>query len=352
MAMVQAETMPPISEYHDNFDSARAAMGDALSRDRQASLFNRLDWLEPLYAHALSEHQPLLLRSRWQGAECWLPLMRTQHGQFMGLSHFYNFQFGPIFAGAHGEASKIDLLLSVAAEAAKHARRIDLHQVPDEDKSATLLQSAFVRSGWVCQRYQCDVNHILNVQGRSFEAYWATRPSQLRNTVRRKAKKGAVRLHIERRFNAKIWGDYETVYAQSWKPVEGNPAFLRQLAQQEGAAGCLRMGIAYLNEIPVAAQFWTSENGVALIHKLAHTKDSLPYSPGTLLTHALMREVIDTDHVRIVDFGTGDDAYKPDWMDAVRPRYHLTMLRPLAPANWPWMIKQRLKGLAGQATAD
>ena len=34
----------------------------------------------------------------------------------------------------------------------------------------------------------------------------------------------------------------------------------------------------------------------------------------------LMRHVIDVDQVREVDFGSGDDAYKKDWMSDRRER--------------------------------
>ena len=69
------------------------------------------------------------------------------------------------------------------------------------------------------------------------------------------------------------WADYEAVYAASWKPEEGSPAFLRALAEQEGAAGTLRLGIARRGGRPVAAQLWTVESGVATIHKLAYVED-------------------------------------------------------------------------------
>ena len=80
----------------------------------------------------------------------------------------------------------------------------------------------------------------------------------------------------------------------------------------------LRLGIAEIDGQPVAAQFWTVEGGTAFIHKLAHDERFRKQSPGTLLTAAMFAHVIDVDRVDLVDFGTGDDPYKRDWMDAVR----------------------------------
>ena len=81
-------------------------------------------------------------------------------------------------------------------------------------------------------------------------------------------------------------------------PQEGSPAFLRALAEQEGAAGTLRLGIAYdAGGRAVAAQFWLVEDGVATIHKLAHREDARAGSPGSLLSQAMFRAAIDDDRV-------------------------------------------------------
>src|SRR5690349_21185690 len=84
------------------------------------------------------------------------------------------------------------------------------------------------------------------------------------------ARAAALEISIHRAFDPGAWAAYEAVYRASWKPAEGSPAFLRALAEQEGAAGTVRLGIASKDGAPVAAQFWLVENGVATIHKLAH----------------------------------------------------------------------------------
>jgi CelD/BcsL family acetyltransferase involved in cellulose biosynthesis len=74
-----------------------------------------------------------------------------------------------------------------------------------------------------------------------------------------------------------------------------------------------------MNGEPVAAQFWTVDNGRALIHKLAHRESAKDASPGTILSAAMFRHVIDEDRVDIIDFGTGNDSYKADWMTGSAP---------------------------------
>jgi hypothetical protein len=68
--------LPVKGEYHDNFLTAQEAARGALDRDRQACLFDRLDWIDPLHRMALRNKAPLLLRAHDGATEAWLPLMR------------------------------------------------------------------------------------------------------------------------------------------------------------------------------------------------------------------------------------------------------------------------------------
>jgi hypothetical protein len=70
-----------------------------------------------------------------------------------------------------------------------------------------------------------------------------------------------------------------------------------------------------------------------------------------VLTAALLAHVIDTDGAGCVDFGTGDDPYKRDWMELTRPRYRLTCWRPGNPRNWPAMAGAALHKLVSRTRA-
>lgn len=327
--------MPVKCEYHDNFAVAQAAALGALDRDAQPCLFDRLDWIESLHRMVMRSASPVLVQARHDAGQAWLPLVGGGSNLLTPLANWYNFTWRPIFAGADDEIAKLALLRAIARSARDHCRRLTFFPLPDEDGSASLLQAAFEAERWIVFRESCDRNHILEVAGRSFDSYWQSRPSRLKNTVKRKSKSGAVTIRIEQEYSAESWRDYERVYARSWKPSEGSPEFLRQLAEREAVAGALRLGLAYIDGKPVAAQFWTVENGTALIHKLAHDERHMQASPGTLLSAALFQHVIDVDHVDLVDFGTGDDAYKAEWMDGVRDRFRLEIFWPNHPANWP-----------------
>jgi hypothetical protein len=169
----------------------------------------------------------------------------------------------------------------------------------------------------------------------------------MRTTLKRKAKK--VEVELLTKFDASAWGEYETVYENSWKPEEGDPALLRKFAEQEGLAGRIRLAIARHEGLAVAAQFWTVADGIAYIHKLSHLEEHKNLSAGTTLSAALFEHVIDTDQVDLIDFGTGNDPYKRDWMEEDRPRYRIDCLDPRQPKAWPALAKRMIRRLAPAA---
>jgi hypothetical protein len=263
-------------------------------------------------------------------------------GHITPLRNWYSFTWRPLaLAGAAGDG----LLEAIARALKGRGYRVTLEPVPDEDGSAQRLAHAFRAAGWKVAIEPCDINHILPVNGRSFAGYWDTRPGPLRTTLKRKANK--VEVEVLTRFDPTVWADYEAIYAASWKPAEDQPAMLRAFAQGEGAAGRLRLGIARAAGMAVAAQCWTVENSIAYIHKLAHLESHKPLSAGTTLTAALFEHVIDVDAVTMVDFGTGDESYKADWMEAVRPRFRIDCLDPAQAHSWPPLAKRLLRRAAG-----
>lgn len=294
-----------------------------LSESNQHAPFDRLEWFAMLAEHC--GIAPLIATARTESGIAVLPLSSKQD-EIQALSNWYTFRFRPLVSDER-------LLAALARDLTKSARQLSLQGVPDEDGSATSLARAFRKTGWIVFRDACDSNHILPIYGRSYEDYIASRPGPLRTTLKRKS--GKVATTIFDHFDAAAWSAYEEIYAESWKEAEGSPAFLRAFAVAEGKAGRLRLGVAHAGGEAVAAQMWTVEGGTAWIHKLAHRESAKPLSPGSVLSAALFRHVIDIDKVDLVDFGTGDDPYKRDWMEIVRPRYRLDIYRPLDPRNWP-----------------
>jgi hypothetical protein len=250
------------------------------------------------------------------------------------LRNWYSFTWRP--AGSHDPA----LIEAAASDLRRRTHRVTVWPVPDEDGSAARLSAGFRKAGWSVRSEPCDHNHVLFVNGRSFAEYWSGRPGQMRTTLKRKGKK--VEIEILTGFDTATWQAYEDIYGESWKPEEGAPELLRRFAQAEGDAGRIRLGIARAEGVPVAAQFWTVEGTTAYIHKLAHRESAKPLSAGATLTAALFEHVIDLDKVELIDFGTGNDPYKSDWMEVDRPRYRIDCLDPAQPRAWPALAKRVL----------
>jgi hypothetical protein len=298
--------------------------------------FARREWFEKLEA---TQPQPVFAVAEDASGAVVLPLRRSGR-RLESLLNWYGFTWRPL-ATPYGSFD--GLMIALAEGLSTKTSHVVLDRVPDEDGTARQLERAFSRTGWLVTREPCDTNRVLPVGGRSYAEYLAGRPGQLRTTLKRKAKK--IEVQIATYFSRDIWASYESIYAESWKPEEGDPVLLRAFAEAEGAAGRIRLAVARHEGEAVAAQFWTVEDGTAYIHKLAHRESAKPLSPGTTLTAALLEHVIDHDRVDLVDFGTGDDAYKRDWMEDARPRFRLECWRKGDPRNWPAIGKARLRTL-------
>lgn len=336
--LIQAAAAPG-ARMIESIDSLTRDAAGMLDRPFQREHYDRIDWLA-LTARHLWPDTPIAIPSARIGPHAlWLPLRDGGAGRARSLASWYTLAFAPIATPGCPLDVRATLLASIAGQVAKRFGALALW--PLEPGISTELQAAFRAKGWIAIERVEAAHWVAHTAGLDFDAYWARRGSKLRNTVRRRAKNSPVETQIFDRFDTDAWSAYETVYGGSWKPNEGSPAFVRAFAEQEGAAGTLRLGIALRDGRPVAAQFWTVENGIATIHKLAHLESERAQSPGTLLSHAMFRHVLDRDRPELIDYGNGDEGYKAEWMDERRTRHRLRLFNPYS-----------LSGLtAGAATA-
>lgn len=339
-----------MSEYHSNFASALESGGDPLSAaGSDGGPFGHIDWFERLHRDCMSEVEPLIVTAYDPATDshCWLFLTRTAPKRAASLANWYSFTWLPVFAGNPTPDVRRALLETLAKSLKSHAAMLQLTPLPAADGDTALLAGALRTAGWQVDLRESSHNHWLETGGRSFAEWWAQRPGALRSTVQRKGKKNIVTIRIVDRFDHADWDAYEHVYRASWKPAEASPDFLRDWARVAGAEGKLRLGIAEIDAEPVAAQFWTCEGGTAYIHKLAHVAGHDAASPGTLLTHALFAHAFDVDKVQRIDFGTGDDGYKRDWMEQSAPLLTLSAWDVQQPASWRDFARYQLSRLAG-----
>ena len=312
----------------NDLDAVAQDAGGALDRDAQPRLYDRLSWFRLLHDYVPPAGELTVWRAREGDKTAWL-FLAVEGRKASAYAAWYSLRFKGI-----GESD----VMTPLAEAIRKSGIAEVELAPIEDPEP--LAAAFRAAGWRVRLTEKTGNWRVGTEGEDFAAYWAKRPGQLRSTAKRKAKAAGLEIEIFDRFDSGAWAAYEEVYRASWKPEEGSFAFLRALAEQEGEAGTLRLGVARKDERPVAVQLWLIEHKEATIHKLAYREDAKELSPGTILGEAMFRRAIDEDGVKIIDYGTGDDAYKRDWMAERRPLWRLQAFNP-----------GTLRGLAGSARA-
>lgn len=325
-------------ELFDDLDAVDRDAAGALDRAAQPCLYSRLSWFRLLQLHCPPAGRLKVARAEQDGRRAWLFLANGGHDA-EAYAAWYSLRVGVI-----GDAS-------LAPALGQALRRSGLAQLSLSPVADPLIVEPLAKAGWSTSAAPATGNWVAHTAGLRFEDYWARRPGKLRSTAQRKAKAAGLDIMIHDRFCPAAWADYEAVYRASWKPAEGSFRFLRALAEQEGAAGALRLGIARRHGRPVAVQLWTVEGGEATIHKLAYAEDVKALSPGTILGMAMFRHAIDEDRVRLIDYGTGDDGYKRDWMDERRQLWRVTAYNPRSIRGIAAVARARAATLVGRLSS-
>ena len=347
-----AALIPPITiRVLTSFAEVRQAVPQLAVASAGQNMFCTLAWFENLVEHGFERQARLhlLLGTDNTGKQYLLPLV-AGHG-LTSLSNYYSSLYGPV-------QTVSTLPAEFLAQVSRHIRQdkarwafVNLQPLAAESSFASETAASFSAAGYWTGHYACFGNWYLEVQGRSFAQYYGTLPSKLRHTVAR----GRARLTRAGGWSICIYPSaehdlatglqsYETVYASSWKQTEPFPGFIPSLCRMAAAHGWLRLGILVFDGQPVAAQLWIVKDGIASIYKLAYDARFSRFSPGSVLSAHMMEHSIDQDRVREVDYLTGDDAYKKDWMSHRRERigmiaFNPATLRGLVAGAWHFMKK-------------
>ena len=267
-----------------------------------------------------------------------LPMWAARYSQLglsintlTSLSNFYTSLYS-VIAHNNGEAQRSDIQALIAMMASEKPRWdvINFHPMDPLASDFDALEAALKHANMAIQTYFCFGNWYLDIRGRSYQEYFEQLPSKLKNTILRKSKQLIKAERLEMTIFQpgesldKALQDYQTVYAASWKNAETYPAFIPQLIALSADEGWLRLGIAYIDGRAAAAQIWLVHHQVASIYKLAYDEQYVKLSVGSILTAHVMRHVIDIDKVTEVDYLTGDEAYKQEWMSHRRERWGIT----------------------------
>ena len=253
------------------------------------------------------------------------------------LTNFYTCSFRPLLAPGADRAAAFAGLARAARLAG--LARLDLDSLPVEEPDYLALRAAFRAQGFLSAPYFHFVNRYEEVAGSDAAGYLAARPTQLRNTLKRRRsaleREGGLEfeLHAGPASLAEAMAAYDAVYAASWKEAEPYPRFTPGLLHAAAAAGWLRLGVARLGGAPAAVQLWLVAGRNATIFKLAYDERFKKLSVGTVLTAWMFERAFETPGLAVVDFGRNDDAYKRDWLPRRRERWGLLLLDPRRPAG-------------------
>jgi hypothetical protein len=294
--------------------------------EKQSVFFSR-PWFENLLANGLDEGDSMLLACVLDGDEvlALLPLSQREGAHYHSLKHLYS-SLSTLLLHEHRRPEILDCL--TAGLIGLPVSYLQLDPIAEDDPVLHGLQQAMESAGYTCQRYFRFYNWFYPTRGRTFAEYLAERPTRVRNTIARKQRK----LAREHKYQMKLFNgddleqglaDYQAVYKASWKAHEQFDEFVEGLARSLARRDWLRLAVLYIDDTAAAAQFWFLVHGKASIFKLVYDEQWKAYSPGTLLTAYLMQHVFDIDRVEQIDFLTGNDAYKQEWMAERRERWRL-----------------------------
>ena len=324
-------------------ESLPPSYGRLFSAAGEKSFFFTRDWFEnfektilkaPERAHIYGVEREGEALAAWvarlsrAGSGFWAP------SRLEALGNYYTSLQG-LVAGPATDASPAVLRLVEALLADRGKWDVlDLQPLDVDESLYRSLPALLRRHGLVVQTYFCFGNWYLDVAGRHYSDYFAGLSSSLRKNIPYYTRK------LERNPRSRIevissgeqvqraLQDYEKVYRSSWKIPEPFPAFIPGFVRTAADQGWLRLGLVYVDDEAAAAQIWIVHGHTASIYKVAYDARFSKLSVGTILTAKMMQHVIDIDHVSMVDYLTGDDDYKKEWMSHRRERWGIVAFNP------------------------
>lgn len=333
---------------HPSIAAAHAALGASLDDEAVDDVHFTWAWFEALQHGGLDPGTRVIVlaaQDTQAGSALCLPLLVAERdaaavlgGAVTSLNNFYTSLFGPIAADADCTVHRLRSLIQELRRLPVPNQVLRLQPLDQDSAFYRNMIEALRLEGYTVDSFFCFGNWHLKVAGRSFDDYFVSVPSQIRKNVIRSRKKleehGAWELRIVTEPGDALEEsirDYETVYAASWKVPEPFTGFVPGLIRAAASRGWLRLGIVRLDGEAIASQIWLVRHRRALIYKMAYAEAHKRWSSGSVLSAALMRHVIDVDGVTEVDYLTGDDKYKADWMSHRRERRGLVAFRLVSP---------------------
>lgn len=288
-----------------------------------------------------------------------LPLRLTTKGGVRtveSLGNYYTSLYSPLLTK---DSDLLTVRHMLAAATREHAGAHVMRFAPMDPASPAYkgLLNELRASGWIPLTFFCFGNWFLRVEG-TWDTYLKQRSANLRSSIKRRtrefvAEDGTLEVVTGADGLDQAIAAFQEVYSASWKKPEPYTDFVPSLVRMLASKGMLRLGVARLQNKPIAAQLWIVGEGKASIYKVAYHHAYASLSPGTVLTSYLLRHVIEEDQVKEVDFLIGDDDYKKIWMSDRRERWGIVAFNPRTIIGSGLFIREvagRVAKSAGQKT--
>jgi|RhiMetdeSRZDD1v2_1073273.scaffolds.fasta_scaffold180854_2 CelD/BcsL family acetyltransferase involved in cellulose biosynthesis len=331
------------AKLYSGLDVLPESYADVFRAGGRLSFFLSRDWFQNFAEHIVSDSRELRIYGVETGeghGVAALPMIRKRQSNGVlslasleSLANYYTCYFEPVVRDQEDTGEVARTLAARLWEDRRRWHILKLQPLCRDSATYMAFVNAFRETGMVVQTYFCFGNWYLDVAGRSYQEYVDSLSSVLRKNIpynlrRLERSSGEIVIVTDENGLDKALDDYEKVYNASWKIQEATPRFIRGLARTAARNGWLRLGLAYIGGEPAAAQLWIVHEGIASIYKIAYDERFAKLSAGTALTAKLMQQVIDVDKVRIVDYLSGEDDYKKNWMSHRREFWGIAAFNP------------------------
>lgn len=344
----------------DGLDTLPAPARALLDAQTPISLQLGTDWLSMMEAVLRKDAgSALRVHSLWRGDQplAVVAMHRRRAAGWPGaaalhsLSNYYSVVWAPALA-AGVDAAQLLPLVHAMRRAPHGAGQLEFVPVDPNAPSTWAWTQALRAAGLVVLRLPAFGNWTYEPAGgaEDWKTYLTGRTSKLRSNIKRARQRladrgGQLEILTRPEDMPRAMAAYEAVYGKSWKQAEPHPEFFRQLAERWAPLDRVRIGVAWLDGQPIAAQWWTHHAGVSEIHKVAYDEAHSELSPGTALSAEMIAHALDHDHAAKLDYLIGDDGYKRLWMARRASRCRLLAYDPRSAAGLAGCLRE----LASQA---
>ncbi|THB75096.1 MAG: GNAT family N-acetyltransferase [Gammaproteobacteria bacterium] len=280
------------------------------------------EWYKELLNYALKPGaSPIIICAEENNSTVILPLQiyyKNEKKHLGALTTIYSHNFSPIIIS--NNSSNSELISHCIGYAIKNylPEIIDIEPINPKGVLITPLIKG-IKHHMVTDTY-FRFGNWLHTDISSFDEYKNNLQTQLKNTINRRQKKldkshvWELKVYTKIEEIAPAYQEFKYLYQLRWKKEEGNREFFDAIIMDLAEKGQLRLGILYIDNRPAAAQIWFNIGQRSSIFKLAFDESYKEFSPGTLLTYKMADYSINQDQATILDFLSGDDYYKKQWM--------------------------------------